>query len=78
MNNYEIVKIGIDEYDKCSNIWNMKDAPFTADFKNQIIRGERNVYVYKKTESILLPVIWWSIWKIVTISYRIKEFIFRI
>lgn len=48
MNNYEIVKIGIDEYDKCSNIWNMKGAPFTADFKNQIIRGDRSVYVYKK------------------------------
>lgn len=47
MNNYEIVKIGIDEYSECNNIWDMDKCPFTDKFKKQIIDGDRFVYIYK-------------------------------
>lgn len=53
MNDYEIVKIGIKEYDKCSNIWKMKSNPFTNGFKNQIINGDRTVYVYKQNNEFI-------------------------
>lgn len=46
MSAYEIIKIDIDEYHKCSNIWNMKSNPFTEQFKKQIINGDRFVYIY--------------------------------
>lgn len=45
--NYEIMQIGIEEYSKCNNIWNMKKCPFTDKFKEQIINGDRFVYIYK-------------------------------
>ncbi len=35
----EICEIGIEEYSKCADIWNMKKCPFTEDFKNQIKEG---------------------------------------
>lgn len=40
-----IRQIGIDEYDKCSNIWDMKNSPFVDEFKNQIKNGDRFVFV---------------------------------
>lgn len=47
MLSYKIVKIGLDEYSKCSNIWDMEKCPFTEKFKKQIIYGDRFVYIYK-------------------------------
>lgn len=47
MSNYEIVKIGIDEFSKCNNIWDMDKCEFTEKFKMQIINGDRFVYIYK-------------------------------
>ena len=44
----EIQEIGIDEYGKCSNIWNMEKCPFTDDFKKQITEENRLVYIYKR------------------------------
>lgn len=44
----EICEISIDEYSKCSDIWNMETCPFTEDFKNQIKAGNRFVYIYKR------------------------------
>lgn len=44
---YEIVQIDINEYSKCNNIWDMKKCPFTDKFKQQIIAGDRFVYIYK-------------------------------
>ncbi|MDE6124590.1 MAG: GNAT family N-acetyltransferase [Eubacterium sp.] len=43
----EIVKITLDDYYKCSNIWDMKNSPHTENFINQIKAGNRMVYVYK-------------------------------
>lgn len=45
--NYTIEKIGIDEYYKCSNIWDMEKCPFTEMFKEQITNGNRFVFIYK-------------------------------
>ena len=47
INNFIIEQIGIDEYQNCNNIWNMKKCPFTQDFIKQIIAGSRTVYIYK-------------------------------
>lgn len=47
MFDYEIKKIGIDEYSKCNNIWDMNKCEFTEKFKMQIINGDRFVYIYK-------------------------------
>ena len=49
----EICEISIDEYSKCSDIWNMETCPFTEDFKNQIKAGNRFVYIYKKNNMFL-------------------------
>lgn len=47
MSEYSIEQIGIDEYHKCNNIWDMKKCPFTEQFKEQIIKGNRWVFIYK-------------------------------
>lgn len=47
MQNYEIVKIDIDEYHKCNQIWNMKNNPYTDAFIKQVKNGDRQVYIYK-------------------------------
>ncbi len=36
LDNSVIEQIKIDDYDKCSNIWNMKKCPFTDEFRKQI------------------------------------------
>lgn len=40
-----IRQIDTDEYDKCSSIWDMKNSPFTDEFKQQIRNGDRLVFV---------------------------------
>lgn len=47
MREYTIEQIGIDEYGKCGNIWNMETCPFTEKFRKQMIDGNRLVYIYK-------------------------------
>lgn len=47
MMGYEIVQIGIDEFSKCNQIWDMQKCPFTDKFKKQIIDGDRFVFIYK-------------------------------
>ncbi|MCM1285248.1 MAG: GNAT family N-acetyltransferase [Acetobacter sp.] len=47
MYEYEIAKLNVEEYSKCNNIWDMKKCPYTNYFKNQIISGDRIVYIYK-------------------------------
>lgn len=44
---YKIHKLDIKDYYKCNNIWNMSNFPFTEKFKQQIIDGNRIVYVYE-------------------------------
>ncbi len=53
MQEYTIEQIGIDEYDKCNNIWNMKKFPFIEDFKRQIAKSERLVFIYKINDEFI-------------------------
>ena len=36
-----------EEYSKCSNIWNMKSQPLAQKWYNEIVSGNRLVFVYK-------------------------------
>ena len=36
-----------EEYDKCSNIWNMKAQPLAQKWLDEIKKGNRLVYIYK-------------------------------
>lgn len=40
-----IRQISIDEFEKCSNIWDMKKCPFTEQFRNELINKNRFIYV---------------------------------
>lgn len=53
----EIVKITLDDYYKCRNIWDMKNCPYTESFINQIKAGNRMVYVYKINNEFIGEVI---------------------
>ncbi len=44
---YTIKKLDINDYYKCNNIWNMDKFPFAEKFKQQIIDGNRVVFVYE-------------------------------
>lgn len=47
MQEYTIEPLDIKDYDKCSNIWDMKKCPYTQQFQNQMMKGERLVWIYK-------------------------------
>lgn len=47
MQKYTIEALDIKDYDKCSNIWDMKKCPYTQQFKNQMMSGDRLVWIYK-------------------------------
>lgn len=36
-----------EEYSKCSNIWNMKNQPLTEKWYEEIVSGNRMVFIYK-------------------------------
>ena len=45
--NTVIKPLNIDEYSKCSNIWNMKTQPLADKWLEEIKNGNRLVYIYK-------------------------------
>ena len=47
MKEYTIEKLDIKDYEKCSNIWNMKTCEFTDKFRKEIENGNRVVFIYK-------------------------------
>lgn len=53
MLDYKIEQISIDEFCKCNAIWDMKKCPFTANFKQQIINGNRFVYIFKINDAYI-------------------------
>ncbi len=53
MNKCIIEKLRIDEYQKCSNIWDMEKCPFTKDFYKQIKSGNRSVFIYKIDDAFI-------------------------
>ena len=45
MKPYEIIQIGLENYPKCSAIWNMQTCPYTDMFIEQIKAGNRDVFI---------------------------------
>ena len=45
--NTVIESLNIDEYSKCSNIWNMQAQPLTEKWREEISSGNRLVFIYK-------------------------------
>ena len=45
--NAVIEPLKLEEYSKCSNIWNMKAQPLTEKWREEIAKGNRLVFVYK-------------------------------
>ncbi len=45
--NTVIEPLNIEEYHKCSNIWNMKAQPLAEKWREEIASGNRQVFVYK-------------------------------
>lgn len=45
--NTVIEPLKLEEYSKCSNIWNMKAQPLTEKWREEIAKGNRLVFVYK-------------------------------
>ena len=47
MQNYEIIKLKPEDYDKCSNIWDMqRHSDMARIFFEQLVSGNRIIYVY--------------------------------
>lgn len=44
---YTIEPLKLEEYHKCSNIWNMKSQPLTETWRQEIASGNRLVFVYE-------------------------------
>ena len=47
MINYTIEPLKLEEYHKCSNIWNMSTQPLTEIWRDEIACGNRLVFIYK-------------------------------
>ncbi len=45
MEPYRIIQIGLDDYPRCSAIWNMETFPYTQQFREQIAAGVREVFI---------------------------------
>lgn len=45
MSSYEIKQIGLEDYSKCSAIWNMETCPYTQNFIEQIKANVREVFI---------------------------------
>lgn len=45
--NTVIEPLALEDYNKCSNIWNMKTQPLTDKWRGEIDTGNRLVFVYK-------------------------------
>lgn len=47
MNSYKIERLDLGDYEKCNNIWNMRECEFTEKFRREIENGNRFVFIYK-------------------------------
>lgn len=53
MSNNTIKRISIDEFYKCSNIWDLKKCPFTDKFIEEIKSGNRMTFAYEKENAFI-------------------------
>ena len=42
-----IEPLSVEDYHKCSNIWNMKAQPLAEKWREEIVSGNRQVFIYK-------------------------------
>ncbi|MBR0348897.1 MAG: GNAT family N-acetyltransferase [Clostridia bacterium] len=42
-----IEPLSVEDYHKCSNIWNMKAQPLAEKWREEIVSGKRQVFIYK-------------------------------
>lgn len=45
--NTVIEPLSVEDYHKCSNIWNMKAQPLAEKWREEIVSGKRQVFIYK-------------------------------
>ena len=45
--NCTIEPLSVEDYHKCSNIWNMKSQPLAEKWREEIASGNRQVFIYK-------------------------------
>ncbi|MYL57580.1 GNAT family N-acetyltransferase [Virgibacillus halodenitrificans] len=47
MNSYKIIKLNLEDYNKCSNIWDMDKNPQMAKmFYDELVSGDRITFIY--------------------------------
>lgn len=52
MDNFEIVKLNLNDFSKCDNIWDIyKNSELSRQFYNEIKSGNRVTFIYKNLES---------------------------
>lgn len=51
--NIVIEPLKLEDYHKCSNIWNMKTQPLTEKWREEIAEGNRLVFIYKINDEFI-------------------------
>lgn len=52
MNDFEIVKLKLEDFEKCGNIWDLKEnEKFTQNIYNELKSGNRLTFIYKDKKS---------------------------
>ena len=73
---YSIEKLNIEDYDRCSNIRDIKNDPYHECFLKDMERGNRIVYIYKENGEFIAEIAMFLKWRIGIIRYRDRESIF--
>ncbi len=51
---YQIKKLDPDDYNKCSNIWDMKKSPkMTKMFYDELVSGNRMTFIYLENDEFI-------------------------
>ena len=53
MKAFKIEPLRLEDYHRCSNIWNMKAQPFTEKWQKEIAEGNRLVFIYKINDEFI-------------------------
>jgi len=53
MHFYKIIKLQPEDYKKCSNIWDMTKQPNTQKWFNELVSGNRIVFVYTRNTEFI-------------------------
>jgi len=53
MHDYKMIQLQPKDYKKCSNIWDMTNQPNTQKWFNELVSGNRIVFVYTRNEEFI-------------------------